>query len=933
MLRLQLSWLVFLCVIGFSSRSYGQELNYHINAVFQHPESHIEGTLDLHYTNTSPDTLHEIWMYVRANAFRNDRTNYSDHSLSFDDTRFYFSDESAKSYTNRLAFRINKQLVQITDHPVHQELIRLNLPAPLAPGDSCLISTPFFTKIAESADRRNWGYSLQLWYPEPAYYGPSGWELSPEYYTGERILPVSSFSAKLAIPESFHIAVPNAQIVDLEERNIQEPANLSVKPSSGKKPGTVGSQATALPLRTVQVTVASAPELNIWLLPNYQVDSLIIHPAEDSYRGLTLYHFAPVKNRKNAAPAALRREKFQQYIQMLEAAFGLFKGNSISIIESPDPVRPVTAFYGGARIPVDTGQLNQEAIWARALAGVYFRTSIRVNEPRAPWIYPGWEAYAMQYILNQPQPSGTRLNFWNARLPKDLKRYNWNRRLHEHALQSSRLPVDSIQAASYQVSTESRPAAWWARLESQTGRNSLKRFFENLSDRYQFQPLNASDLISELNQSFPNSIKDSVLLEDVNWFPDSAAHRPYKWVGFFSLNETNRYRYLSASPAVGYNTYDGIMLGALLHNYSVPAERFQFLLAPVFGTSSGKPGGLGRIEYQISHPSKKGALVAALAIASFNSDQFTDSANQTTRQRFSKLVPSLRYNFAPAYPGAGLKRYIQWKTFLIREQTLSFTRDTVLQADIIRFPSQNRYVNQLQMVWEHQRALYPYRAEIRAEQGSQFIRLGFTGNYFFNYAKGGGMQVRLFAGKFFYLGQKTFLKSFETDAYHLNMSGPRGYEDYTYENYFPGRNEFQGWMSQQIMQRDGFFKVRTDLLSDKVGKSDNWLAAANFSTDIPRKFNPLAVLPIRIPLKLFADVGTYAEAWQKNASTGRFIFDAGIQVSLFHETVQVYIPLLYSKVYRDYFNSTLPDKKLLRTISFSIDIQQFRLHRVRPDLF
>ena len=84
-----------------------------------------------------------------------------------------------------------------------------------------------------------------------------------------------------------------------------------------------------------------------------------------------------------------------------------------------------------------------------------------------------------------------------------------------------------------------------------------------------------------------------------------------------------------------------------------------------------------------------------------------------------------------------------------------------------------------------------------------------------------------------------------------------------------------GSANQQIMIRDGAFKVRTDLLSNKVGKTDDWLAAANFATTIPNSINPLAVLPIRLPVKLFFDIGTYAEAWEKHAETGRFVYDAG----------------------------------------------------------
>ncbi|MEO5891016.1 MAG: hypothetical protein ABIQ31_12225, partial [Ferruginibacter sp.] len=211
-------------------------------------------------------------------------------------------------------------------------------------------------------------------------------------------------------------------------------------------------------------------------------------------------------------------------------------------------------------------------------------------------------------------------------------------------------------------------------------------------------------------------------------------------------------------------------------------------------------------------------------------------------------------------------------------------------------------------------------------------RLAFTGNYFFNYPEGGGMNVRIFAGKFFYLGDKTYIKQFETDRYHLNMTGPKGDEDYTYSDYFIGRNEFEKYPSQQVMQRDGFFKVRTDLLSSKIGKTDNWLSAANFTTDIPQKLNPLQVLPIKIPLKAFVDVGTYAEAWKNDGTTGKFIYDAGLQLSLFSNVLNIYIPILYSKVYRDYFKSTITEKRFWKNISFSIDIQNINLRKLAPKI-
>lgn len=270
---------------------------------------------------------------------------------------------------------------------------------------------------------------------------------------------------------------------------------------------------------------------------------------------------------------------------------------------------------------------------------------------------------------------------------------------------------------------------------------------------------------------------------------------------------------------------------------------------------------------------------------------------------------------------------------MINETGLLFSRDTMQQTDVISYPENYRYVNQFKLVIENKRILYPFRIVLQADQGDGFIRPDITATYYFNYSKGGGLNVRLYGGKFIYTADRTFIRQFQTDRYHLNLSGAKGKEDYTYSNYFAGRNEFEGLSSQQLMIRDGGFKVRTDLLSSKIGKTDDWLSAINFSTTIPKQFNPLELLPIKIPLKLFADVGTYADAWKKNSTTSRFLYDAGLQFSLFKEIINIYVPLLYSKVYADYFKSTITEKRFQKNISFSIDLQNISLQKLFPQIY
>jgi hypothetical protein len=339
----------------------------------------------------------------------------------------------------------------------------------------------------------------------------------------------------------------------------------------------------------------------------------------------------------------------------------------------------------------------------------------------------------------------------------------------------------------------------------------------------------------------------------------------------------------------------------------------------MYGLKSKDVTGVGRISYTFQPEKTLDRITVALSGMKFTTNDFTDTAGTVYRTGFRKLVPSIKFVLKEKDILSTRERFIQWKTFLFNEDDLNFKRDTFPNGNRftkITKAKESRYLNQLRLVMRDGRALYPYSAELLAEQAKYFVRLAFTGNYYFNYNEKHGVDVRVFAGKFFYAGNITNTARFQTDPYHLNLTGANGYEDYTYNNYFIGRNEFQ-----QLMQRDGFFKVRTDLLASKVGKTDNWLAAVNFSADVPDQINILNVLPVKIPLKVFLDIGTYAEAWEKNAETNRIVYDAGFQLSLFKNTVQVYVPVLYSRVFRDYFESYIPEKRFVKNITFSINIQ------------
>jgi len=60
----------------------------------------------------------------------------------------------------------------------------------------------------------------------------------------------------------------------------------------------------------------------------------------------------------------------------------------------------------------------------------------------------------------------------------------------------------------------------------------------------------------------------------------------------------------------------------------------------------------------------------------------------------------------------------------------------------------------------------------------------------------------------------------------------------------------------------------------------------------------------------------YAEAWENNPPTSRFLYTGGVQLCLFHNVLNVYAPLFYSSD----FNDAMRGLDFWKKITFSIDI-------------
>ncbi len=165
--------------------------------------------MKLEYVNHSPDTISFIWFHVWPNAYRNDRTLYSDQLIENGDTRFYFSSKEQKGYLNRLDFRVNGILASVQDHPEYIDVVKLILPEPLLPGAGISISASFHLRLPFNFNGN--GYSahhieMRNWYPEPAVYDLKGWHPMPFLVQGGAYHEPADYTVEIEAPAHYQIA-------------------------------------------------------------------------------------------------------------------------------------------------------------------------------------------------------------------------------------------------------------------------------------------------------------------------------------------------------------------------------------------------------------------------------------------------------------------------------------------------------------------------------------------------------------------------------------------------------------------------------------------------------------------------------------------------------------------------------------------------------
>jgi len=367
-----------------------------------------------------------------------------------------------------------------------------------------------------------------------------------------------------------------------------------------------------------------------------------------------------------------------------------------------------------------------------------------------------------------------------------------------------------------------------------------------------------------------------------------------------------------AIPIIAGNKYDGVQIGAALINLKQPVKNVDFTGVLLYGVKSKKVNGIADIAYSIypEHPVFNQIKIGT----NFKSFSYE---NQPNIKKFYAVKPNLELKLFST-KNSSMTHVLSFRSNLIFEQVgyynLGFKHNE--DSTIKRF-----YANEFKYQFQFKNKNFPVTASIMLEQAKQFGKMSIEVNSFINYRMkkyNTGLHLRFFSGTFLYRNSQFRPRLYPN--YGFTLSGTTGINDYKYDNLYFGRNNIDGFVSNQISSSDGNMKmISPPIQSYQEGRTVNYLMALNIVADFPIQY---------VPLKLFMDFG-YSSDKQintvQNLPYNKFHYDLGLMFSFFNRGVEFYIPFLVSKEVKELNKTYRP--KLGQRISFMIDMEKISLHK------
>lgn len=225
--------LLLLLPLSAFSQYFQQDVAYKISVKLDDKKHELSGFETLVYKNNSPQTLNSLYMHVWPNAYKDKHSALAKQLKRIGDDKIGKAEPQDLGAMNGLDFKVNGQAVKWEFTKENQDIVLIQLPFGLAPGQSLTLTTPFEVQIPSGSISRlghiGQSYQITQWYPKPAVYDQNGWNQMPYLNQGEFYSEYGSFDVEITVPSNYVVGATGELQTEAEVAFLDEKVKQSAK--------------------------------------------------------------------------------------------------------------------------------------------------------------------------------------------------------------------------------------------------------------------------------------------------------------------------------------------------------------------------------------------------------------------------------------------------------------------------------------------------------------------------------------------------------------------------------------------------------------------------------------------------------------------------------------------------------------------------------
>jgi hypothetical protein len=205
-------------------------IEYEIWVSLDPAQKMLHGRETIRWTNTTRDTVPDIWFHLYWNAFKNEKSALMEEALQDEPSGTFHGDTHVRdgdwgwidvekiglAHGSELTGAMQFMTPDAPQHSDDQTVMRLKLPQPLAPEETLNLELTFKAKIPKTIRRSGYyhnGYFIGQWFPKPGVYQEGkGWNCHQYHLNSEFFADFAAFRVHITVPREFVVGASGKEI-------------------------------------------------------------------------------------------------------------------------------------------------------------------------------------------------------------------------------------------------------------------------------------------------------------------------------------------------------------------------------------------------------------------------------------------------------------------------------------------------------------------------------------------------------------------------------------------------------------------------------------------------------------------------------------------------------------------------------------------------